>query len=43
MERMGHSTPRAAPIYQHSTRERDEATPAGMGKLLTKASDCMKG
>lgn len=37
MERMGHSSPRAALIYQHATRERDEAIAAGMGKLLTQA------
>jgi len=37
MDRMGHSSPRAALIYQHATRERDEAIAAGMGKLLTQA------
>jgi integrase len=37
MERMGHSTARAALIYQHATRERDEAIAAGMGKMLTQA------
>ena len=37
MERMGHSSPRAALIYQHATRERDEAIAAGMGKLLKEA------
>jgi integrase len=37
MERMGHSSARAALIYQHATRERDEAIAAGMGKLLTQA------
>jgi integrase len=37
MERMGHSSPRAALIYQHATRERDEAIAAGMGKLLRQA------
>lgn len=31
MERMGHSSPRAALIYLHATRERDEAIAAGMG------------
>ena len=25
MRRMGHSTPRAAPIYQHASDERDQA------------------
>ena len=34
MERMGHSSTRAALIYLHATRERDEAIAAGMGKLL---------
>jgi hypothetical protein len=37
MERMGHSSTRAALIYQHATRERDEAIAAGMGKLLRQA------
>jgi integrase len=37
MERMGHSSSRAALIYQHATRERDEAIAAGMGKLLRQA------
>ena len=31
MERMGHSSPRAALIYQHATRDRDEAIAAAMG------------
>jgi integrase len=33
MERMGHSSTRAALIYQHATRERDQAFAAGTGKL----------
>jgi integrase len=37
MERMGHSSSRAALIYQHATRERDEEIAAGMGKLLSDA------
>jgi hypothetical protein len=37
MERMGHSSSRAALIYQHATRERDEAIAAGMGKALRQA------
>jgi hypothetical protein len=37
MERMGHSSPRAALIYLHATRERDQEIAAGMGKLLTQA------
>ena len=32
MERIGHSCPRAALIYQHATRERDQKIAAGMGK-----------
>ena len=34
MERMGHSSTRAALIYQHATRERDQAIAAGMGQGL---------
>ena len=37
MERMGHSSTRAALIYLHATRERDQAIAAGMGKLLSDA------
>ena len=37
MERMGHSSPRAALIYLHATREWDEAIAAGMGQLLKDA------
>ena len=37
MERMGHSSSRAALIYQHATQERDEVIAAGMGKLLRQA------
>ena len=40
MERMGHSRTRAALIYLHATRERDQAIAAGMGKLL---KDAKKG
>ena len=36
-ERMGHSSTRAALIYLHATRERDEAIAAGMGQLFTNA------
>lgn len=39
MERMGHSSTRAALIYLHATRERDEAIAAGMGKLLRDARE----
>jgi integrase len=31
MEQMGHSSPRAALIYLHATRERDKKIAAGMG------------
>jgi len=37
MERMGHSSPRAALIYQHATRDRDEAIAAAMGEVFTTA------
>ena len=37
MERMGHSSARAALIYQHATQERDEAIAAGMGTMLRRA------
>jgi hypothetical protein len=37
MERMGHSSTRAALIYLHATRERDEAIAEGMGQLLKDA------
>ena len=35
MARMGHSSPRAALIYQHATLERDRAIAAALGDLLT--------
>jgi hypothetical protein len=34
MKRMGHTSTRAALIYQHATRERDEASAAAMGEVL---------
>jgi hypothetical protein len=37
MERMGHSSTRAALIYLHATRERDHAIAAGMGKAFKAA------
>jgi hypothetical protein len=37
MERMGHSSPRAALIYQHATRDRDEAIAEAMGEVFTTA------
>lgn len=33
MDRMGHSTTRAAPIYQYRTTERDRAIAATIGQL----------
>jgi integrase len=42
MERMGHSSPRAALIYQHATRERDQKIAAGMGKLFVAARRAQK-
>jgi integrase len=38
-ERMGHSSTRAAMIYQHATRERDEAIATAMGEALTRARE----
>ncbi len=38
MERMGHSSPRAALIYLHATRDRDKKIAAGMGKLFKEAT-----
>jgi integrase len=38
MARMGHASPRAALIYQHATRERDEVIAEALGELLEKAS-----
>jgi hypothetical protein len=41
MERMGHTNTRAAMIYQHATRERDEAiAAAGGGARLGPAEGC---
>ena len=37
MQRMGHSSPRAALIYLHATRERDQKIAAGMGKIYADA------
>jgi integrase len=42
MERMGHSSPRAALIYLHATRERDQKIAAGMGKLFVAAKRAQK-
>ncbi len=43
MERMGHSSTRAALIYLHATRERDEEIAAGMGKALREARKKQNG
>jgi hypothetical protein len=37
MERMGHSSPRAALIYLHATRERDQAIASGITQALREA------
>jgi len=34
---MGHSSPRAALIYQHATRDRDEAIAEAMGEMFATA------
>jgi lambda repressor-like predicted transcriptional regulator len=36
-ERMGHSSTRAALIYQHATRERDELIATALGELFATA------
>ena len=38
MSRMGHASARAALIYQHAARERDETTAAGLDALVTAAA-----
>jgi integrase len=38
MARMGHSSPRAALIYQHATRDRDTAIAAGLSDLIAIAT-----
>jgi integrase len=43
MERMGHSSPRAALIYLHATRDRDRKIAAGMGKLFKDAAKNRSG
>jgi hypothetical protein len=37
MARLGHSSPRAAMIYQHATRDRDRAIADALGQLADKA------
>ncbi len=34
MARLGHSSPRAAMIYQHATRDRDQAIAKALGGLV---------
>jgi len=36
MERMGHSSSRAALIYQHATRERDEVIASALGEAMAR-------
>jgi hypothetical protein len=38
----GHSSPRAAMIYQHATRERDKSIAAALGKFLDATRDGAK-
>jgi hypothetical protein len=37
MARLGHSSPRAAMIYQHATRDRDKAIAQALGGLARQA------
>jgi len=37
MARLGHSSPRAAMIYQHATRDRDRVIAAGLGQIVNEA------
>jgi integrase len=37
MARLGHSSPRAAMIYQHATHDRDKSIADGLGQLLRDA------
>jgi hypothetical protein len=37
MARLGHSSPRAALIYQHATKERDKSLAAALGKHFNAA------
>ena len=43
MARLGHSSPRAAMIYQHATRERDKAIADGLGQLADEARSNSSG
>jgi integrase len=42
MARLGHSSPRAAMIYQHATRDRDKLIAAALGRLLDATRDDSK-
>ena len=37
MTRLGHSSPRAAMIYQHATKDRDKTIADALGALVTQA------
>jgi hypothetical protein len=39
MARLGHSSVRAAMIYQHATRDRDQAIAKALGALVRDARD----
>jgi hypothetical protein len=39
MARLGHSSPRAAMIYQHATRDRDKTIADGLGQLARAARE----
>jgi hypothetical protein len=39
MARLGHSSTRAAMIYQHATRDRDKAIARSLGALARQARD----
>jgi hypothetical protein len=39
MARLGHSSTRAAMIYQHATRDRDKSIADGLGKLIDNARE----
>jgi integrase len=43
MVRMGHSTPRAALIYQHATSDRDKAIAAALGDMISQARPAVPG
>jgi integrase len=43
MSRMGHSSPRAAPIYQHATSQRDRTLANSLAKLVENGGDDQSG